>query len=318
METRRRALAATLLSVAVLLLASPYAAQMVAQTIRPPAGGGTAGLTCTVTTCTFTSAVSGTSAFFTGPVSIGNTSAAPYANLYGSAANTLAIHNGGTAGATQPQIVDIYNFCDGANCATGYSKMQLYSDGAYFYIKPIGAGTGSTKILQIVATTAHTGNFFPGASDTYELGTSSAGGINWRYSRVSRSLIGSKSTALADNTKKAFATLTVAAGAYGGGDIIYTLYCADASDRVTQSGRLPISVQNTGGTETCAVGTPITSGDSTNNAKAFSTVTFTCADGGTNMVQYEVQADCSIVTPTTLTIEHRFDMPKDSPVTPAT
>ena len=54
MERTKRALAATLLSVAVLLLASPYAAQMVAQTVRPPSGGGVSGLTCSATTCTFT------------------------------------------------------------------------------------------------------------------------------------------------------------------------------------------------------------------------------------------------------------------------
>jgi hypothetical protein len=129
---------------------------------------------------------------------------------------------------------------------------------------------------------------------------------------------GSKSKALADNTKAAFEVVDIAAGSYGGGDVIYTLYCADASDRVSRSGRIPFAAQNTGGTETCAVGTATSSGDVTNNAKSFSTVTWTCADGGTNKIQLEVQADCSIVTPTTLTIEYRVDMPKANAVTPQT
>jgi hypothetical protein len=134
---------------------------------------------------------------------------------------------------------------------------------------------------------------------------------------VSRATVGSKSTALTDNTKKAFSVIDIASGSYGGGDIIWTLYCADSNDRVTRSGRIPFSAQNTGGTETCSMGTTSSSGDTSNNAKTFPTVTFTCADGGTNKIQLEVQADCDITTPTTLTIEHRFDMPKYNALTPA-
>lgn len=135
---------------------------------------------------------------------------------------------------------------------------------------------------------------------------------------VARSIEGSKSFALTDNVKAAFETVAVAAGSYAGGDIIYTLYCADAADRVSRSGRVTFAAQNTGGTETCAVGTPTTTGDVTNNAKAFTSAVFTCADGGANAIQLEVQADCTIAAPTTLTIEYRNDMPKTNTVTPGT
>jgi len=132
----------------------------------------------------------------------------------------------------------------------------------------------------------------------------------WKVLFHNRSTVGSLSKTLADNTKATFATMSLqTADSYTGGDIIWTLYCADASDRVTRSGRLPWAAQTTGGTTTCAVGTTSSSGDVTNNGKAFSSVTFTCADATGSTVQLEVQADCSIVTPTTLLIWYRFDIP---------
>jgi hypothetical protein len=158
-------------------------------------------------------------------------------------------------------------------------------------------------------------HFAPSSSDALNLGFSSK---LIKNIIVSRGLQGSKSTALADNTKKAFVTVAIAAGSYVGGDIVFTLYCADAADRVSRSGRVTFAAQNTGGTETCSVGTPDVTGDVTNNAKAFTSAAFTCADGGTNAIQIEVQADCTIATPTTLTIEHRLDMPTVATLTPAT
>ena len=76
--------------------------------------------------------------------------------------------------------------------------------------------------------------------------------------------------------------------------------------------------QNTAGTESCTIGAATSSGDSSNNAKTFAAVTFTCADGGANAIQIEVQADCSIAAPTTLTIQTRPAQAKFNVVTPQT
>ena len=154
-----------------------------------------------------------------------------------------------------------------------------------------------------------------GIDRAYDIGTVS---LRWRSVFVSDSIQSSNSMTLVDNTKTTFATVDVAAASYGGGDVIWTLYCADAADRVSRSGRLPFAIQNTLGTETCAVGTTSVTADVTNNAKAFTTVTFTCADGGANKIQLEVLADCTIAAPTALTIQYRLDMPKVNTVAPGT
>jgi len=178
-----------------------------------------------------------------------------------------------------------------------------------------GGGTSRDMVLQPAGLVKVNTNGVPFATDNYTWGSN---GALWKSIGVARGLEGSKSMTLPDNTKTAFETVDVAAASYGGGDLIWTLYCADANDRVSRSGRLPFAFQNTGGTETCAVGTTSATADVTNNAKAFTTVTFTCADGGTNKIQIEVLADCTIAAPTTLTIEYRNDMPKINTVTPGT
>lgn len=213
----------------------------------------------------------------------------------------------GTSGTGEVRIYNVY--------ATEYTRM--YWTGNEFLATTTGANRtyrfGSPGGMFNVG--GATGHLYPDSSDAKTVGLTTK---LLSHVYISRGFQGSKSTALADNTKKAFATVAVAAGSYVGGDIVYTLYCADASDRVSRSGRITFAAQNTGGTETCAVGTPDTTGDVTNNAKAFTSATFTCADGGTNAIQIEVQADCTIATPTTLTIEHRFDQPVIATVTPAT
>lgn len=146
--------------------------------------------------------------------------------------------------------------------------------------------------------------------------TPTIGGAAVFYARQS-AIEGSRSRTLADNIKTAFVVVSVPSNFYAGGDLIWTLYCADANDRVARSGRLPWSAINDGGTETCVVGTTSSSGDAggTTGPPTFVAVTFTCADGGTNAIQLEVQADCSL-TPTTLTIQYRLDMPQPNTVTP--
>ena len=149
-------------------------------------------------------------------------------------------------------------------------------------------------------------------------------GIN--YSSVGSanmaSISGSTTKTLTDNGLVAFVKIAVPADDYAGGDVIYTLYCKDAADQVTRTGRVAFSAQAKTTTSAC----PATlttygynAGDISNNAKTFTAVAFTClgsATAGSNLIQLQVQADCSITTPTSMTIEYRLDMPHPQTVTP--
>lgn len=130
-------------------------------------------------------------------------------------------------------------------------------------------------------------------------------------------LEGGSAKTLTDNTKTAFVKVAVPVTSFAGGDVIWTLYCQDASDRVARSGRLPWTAINDGGTVTCSLGPSSDSGDAGGTAgpPTFVAVTFTCADTAANQVQLEVQADCSLV-PTALSISYRLDMPTPNTVTP--
>jgi len=200
-----------------------------------------------------------------------------------------------------------------------YGRTAVYADATYLHVAKQTAGGGAAPDYLYFEMPVRLGGDIAGsASDTYSLGSSSSGGNYFQYAWLKRGIVGSASTALADNTKKAFTIISVASESYGGGTIDYTLYCADAADRVTRSGVVPFAAQNTAGTESCTIGAATSSGDSSNNAKTFAAVTFTCADGGANAIQIEVQADCSIAAPTTLTIQTRPAQAKFNVVTPQT
>lgn len=127
---------------------------------------------------------------------------------------------------------------------------------------------------------------------------------------TSRSIQGSKSKALTDNVATAFATMAMpqtAGSNYGGGKIIYTIFCKDASNQATESGEVFFACHNLAGAEACTFGTP------TNVIQADGTASFVApvftADAGEDLVTISVQSDCTGVTPTTHTIEARFDLP---------
>jgi hypothetical protein len=169
-------------------------------------------------------------------------------------------------------------------------------------------------------TTASVGVWlYPNATDEGQIGRSD---ILFRAGFFTRSIQGSKSKTLTDNGLVAFVKIAVPADDYAGGDVIYTLYCKDAADQVTRTGRVAFSAQAKTTTSACPA-TLTTYGynaaDISNNAKTFTTVAFTClgsATAGNNLIQLQVQADCSITTPTSMTIEYRLDMPHPQTVTP--
>jgi len=230
------------------------------------------------------------------------------------AANTLALRNGGTAGTPVPQTFNLYSFCDGAACATGYSRAALRFIGTDVFLSAQAAGTGSAGALQFDGWGAiyFGAGLYPQTDDTRPFGTASA---RWTALYLSRSIQGSKSKALTDNTATAFVRLAVADDDYEGCGIVYTAFAEDtATDaRQTLTGRTYAAILNNSGTEAVAFST----GDS---AVLVTAGTFTCTFDGASAVAdtIDLRATCdtSLAATTTLTFEYRLDCPSTVTVTP--
>jgi len=213
------------------------------------------------------------------------------AQLQWDAANTLAQRNGGTQGTPVPQLFRVYDFCDGVDCATGYRRLQLGYVGTIFRIDNQNGGTGATSYFTFTYNGgggyAFTETNFNPANDAIDLGQN---GAFWKSFFVGRSIQGSKSKALTDNTATTFATVAMpqAAGSnYGGGQIIYTIFCKDASNQAQQTGTVKFVCMNLAGTESCGWGTPdgVTLGDGT---ASLGTPTFTAAAGADLVTMSEI------------------------------
>jgi hypothetical protein len=259
----------------------------------------------------------GGSSFFAGGISLGNTVASPYANLFGNAANTLALRNGGTAGVPVPQTFDVYNFCDGAACATGYERTSLYWSGNNAYLALQKGGTGSLRDLYLSpganrAVYLENANLRPTGSDSNDIGAAT---ILWRRVYLAQSIQGSKSKTLVDNTATAFVRLSVADDDYEGCEVIYTAFAEDTAtdERQTRTGKVAVAILNNSGTEAAVFST----GDS---AVAVTAGTFTCTfDGNSasaNTIDLRATCDTSLAATTTLTFEYRLDCPSALTVTP--
>jgi hypothetical protein len=108
--------------------------------------------------------------------------------LYRDAANTLALRNGGTSGTPTPQRVNLYNFCEGQNCATGYERVGLYWTANAAYLMGESAGTGVARTLYIGGGSniylmpggavkwnfQNSGNILAQTDNTYDIGASGA------------------------------------------------------------------------------------------------------------------------------------------------
>lgn len=110
---------------------------------------------------------------------------------------------------------------------------------------------------------------------------------------------------LVDNVATNFADVSIpqtAGSNYAGGDLVYTIFCKDASNQATQRGTVNFACQNLAGAESCGFGTPdgVTLGD---GVASIGAPTFTAA-GGTDVAQISVQSDCTGVTPTTFTMQY--------------
>ncbi len=237
--------------------------------------------------------------------------------LRSDAANTLALRNGGTAGVPVPQTFNVYNFCDGAACATGYERLALFVDVNGFHLSTQTAGTGSAKNLVLFPASGDTksrGHLSAYTADTYDLGSAAS----WRNEYLTRSIQGSKSKALTDNTATAFVRVAIPqtiATNYKGGQVIYEIYCDDDTNQASQSGTVKFACHNLAGTEACGFGTPdgVTLGDGTASLAA---PVFDANSAVADTIDLRVQSDCTGITPNTHTIEYRLDMPTTATITP--
>jgi hypothetical protein len=230
--------------------------------------------------------------------------------LYAEAANTLALRND-----TATQTFNIYNTYTDVN---NYERLQIsYPDATTVQIATISAGSGSPQNLRLgsenglIELASTTANFYPITTDSAVLG----GASNlWKTVYIARSIEGSKSKALteADTTFVTIALPQTAGSNYCGGECIYTVYAADATDFQSISGVLKFAAINKAGAET------VTYADVQTTA-AVSTGTLTAAlsaVAGADTIVLKVNPASSL-TQTTLTIQYRLDMPQPNTVTPA-
>ena len=254
------------------------------------------------------STTSGGSSFFAGGISLGNTVASPYANLYGDAANTLALRN-----STNAQTFNIYNtYTDGSNYERGGVKWSSNE----FIVETTAAGTGTLRTLALGVGGARfkiaAASFYGGSNDNYRLGQA---GIGFTSLYLNRSIQGSKSKALTDNTATAFVRLAVADDDYEHCNVIYTAFAEDtATDaRQIRAGNVHAAILNNSGTETVAYST----GDS---SVVVTAGTFTCTfdgnSGAADTIDLRATCDTSLAATTTLTFEYRLDCPSTVTVTP--
>jgi len=261
------------------------------------------------------------SQFFASGIGLGNTVADPYANLYGDAANTLALRN-----STSAQIFYIYHTYTNT---TNYERGRLKWNANVLEIGTTdedagGTGTarttaivsGATGLLkQGVTTIANwdTLGFYPGATDTYSSGYST---LPWTHGYFSRSIQGSKSKTLTDAAAAvSFVRIAVATNGYIGGKVIATANSTDGTNRLTTTSEWYFAGADTGGTVTCgapsAVGTPATAYRRANTLVC----TMTSVTSTTNC---DLQITCTdnLAGDQTPVFEWRLDMPSTATVTP--
>jgi len=211
--------------------------------------------------------------------------------------------------------------CNTADCATDYERavldwsgniarlgvtkggsgsnraLMIYSQGADIYIRPVNSSTAGWR--------ATSTSFYPENSDEDAFGAPSQLAT---HLFLSRSIQGSKSKTLTDNTATAFVRLTVSDDDYEGCEVIYTAFAEDADTdaRQTRTGKVAVAILNNSGTETAVFST----GDS---AVAVTAGTLTCtfdSAGGTNTIDLRATCDTSLdAAAETLTFEYRLDCP---------
>ena len=197
----------------------------------------------------------------------------------------------------------IINFVQGGVVRGGVSSSGIFAAG-------YGITAATVPLSGGIALT--NGAITWNTSDAADIGSAT---VLARSLFLTRSIQGSKSKALTDNTATAFVRLAVADDDYEGCGVIYTAYAEDtATDaRQTRTGRIHAAILNNSGTETVAFST----GDS---AVSVTAGTFTCTFDGNSAsadtIDLRATCDTSLAATTTLTFEYRLDCPSTVTVTP--
>lgn len=125
--------------------------------------------------------------------------------------------------------------------------------------------------------------------------------------------------ALTESSATAIAQVSVASGAYTGGELRYTIFASDGTDHQARHGRINFSAVNKAGTETCVMAPGTVDQTTDGNAGAISsgtlTYAITCTTTPTNGVQFEVSAVSSL-TQTTLQAYYSIHLDGPGTVTP--
>jgi hypothetical protein len=237
------------------------------------------------------------------------------------AANHLGMKNGATA-----QTFSVANKDDGAGI---YERFESAWSTDYLYLRTTAAGAGaqqrgialngSTLLFQTGGTGRWTiGDSYlnPGTSDLNSLGSTS-GLIAHAY--LSRSIQGSKSKALVDNTATAFVRVAVADDDYEAGRVDWVAYAEDADTdaRQVRSGNVQFACLNSSGTESCVFST-LGTGDTTFVPTAGTLAcSFTSASVVADTIDLRATCDTSLdAAAETLTFEWRLDVPTVATLTP--
>lgn len=241
-------------------------------------------------------------------------------NLYTAGASRLSGNS--TAVTSTVPLVLPQVACNAANSAISFEDPN--SGLCTQVAKSVGFTIDGSEKLRVEGTAVSIFNaylmtyaeFLPSAIDARDIGRATT--LPFRHLFFNTSTQGAKSKALADAAATAFVRIAIpqtVASRYAGGQVIYTIFCSDATNTATSSGTVKFACQNVAGTESCGFGTPdvVALGDGT---AAIGTTTFDAATGAADTIDLRVSSDCTGVTPTTLTIQYRLDMPQPNTVTP--
>lgn len=307
-----------LLTLALLALAAPAVAQINSGSIQytPSTNALTGPVTITTGPLTLSSgqflAVNGTAAapsygFIDSPTTGVYRTATGTGRAVFQAANTLAFMNGVNA-----MSFLVYNTDDGAG---NYERMGVKWASSRAQLITESAGAGTLRGIDLFPGTGSTYSYSisPESNDARDLGFA-GNGNRWRNLGLTRSIQGAATAkAITDNVATAFATVAIpqtAGSNYAGGKGYYTIFCRDASNQAVEQGEFHFACHNRAGTETCTIGTagaPTVNVIHTDATASFVAPVFTAA-AGADLVTFSVQSDCTGVTPTTHTIQVRFDM----------
>lgn len=240
---------------------------------------------------------------------------------YGSSSTALAASqiqrvDSNTIRITNTNSTGILEICGYYVDASNYACTRIGNNGSnLMHVTNRYAGTGSTMGAGGMAIGPETGGdnrifgsgslrfrvtsagFLPEGNGLYDIGNTS--GNYPRIVMTTHGLQGGDSVALVDATATNFLQVPVASNGYEGFTLHYTIRATDGTNQQIRQGSVKVSVMNQGGTETCAFGTA----DEVINASTGTlTVAFDCT-AGTNTVMLRANADTSLASTTSFTIE---------------